>query len=89
MQYIKELDLYEINCRFDIPVPPSYVLLRIVPEKCPVGKSVCKEPDKEGNLIVCSHYVRMKEDDSREHDVYVSNKLYCRGHNAIRFIMED
>ena len=92
MKYIKELDLFEIDCDLEMEeTDHGGVILRIVPKQCPGGKGICKETAPSpayGNTIECEYYVRMKS-DTGEPGIFVDNKLYCRGHNSIKFIMED
>lgn len=91
MKYIKELDLFEIECDLEMVGSHAHAGLKIIPKKCPGGKGICKESlpyPIHGNSYTCEYYVRMTT-DTGEPGIWFSNKLYCRGHNSIKFIMED
>ncbi len=92
MRYIKELDLFEIDCELDmIGTAHDCAALKIIPKQCPGGKGICKESgggSSFANVVECPHYVRMVS-DTGEPGFFVDNKLYCKGHNSLKFIMED
>jgi len=92
VRYIKELDLFEIDCTLDMEgTAHDCIKLRIIPKQCPGGKGVCKEsgPDPGFHSVFqCDKYVRMVS-DTGEPGIFVDNKLYCKGHNSLKFIMED
>jgi len=91
MKYNRELDFFEIDCELEMTGGGNHLGLKIVPKKCPGGKGVCKEtnPFPIGRDIhICEYFVRMTN-DTGEPGIFVGNKLYCRGHNSIKFIMED
>jgi len=91
MRYIKELDLFEIDCELDFVGHHEHMGLKIVPKQCPGGRGVCKESlpyPIHGDSYICKSFVRMKS-DTGEPGFFVDNKLYCRGNNSIKFIMED
>jgi len=92
MRYIKELDLFEIDCKLDMEgTAHDCAKLRIIPKKCPGGMGVCKEsgPDPGFHTVFqCDNYVRMVS-DTGEPGITIDNKLYCKGQNSLKFIMEE
>lgn len=91
MKYIKELNLFEISCDLVVTGHHEHSGLKIIPRRCPGGKGICKESlpyPIRGESFTCEYYVRMVEDEE-DPRIWVDHKLYCRGHNSIKFIMED
>jgi len=98
MRYISELDLFEIDVRVEtIPYNKEDPIgVQLVPYKCPGGIGICKKSYIYPPTISvserdnCKSYVRMVSDlNQGEPGIFVDSKLYCKGNNSIKFIIED
>ena len=89
MIYNKELKLFEIECDLEYIGSGGHTSMEIVPKECPGGKGLCKKTlpfPIRGVDSLCKSYVCMIDNDEPG---FLANRLYCRGSNSFKFIMEE
>lgn len=89
MIYNEELNYFEIDCNLEFIGSGMHASMIITPKECPGGNGLCKKTlpyPIGGNESLCENYVSMI---GRNEPGNLSNRLYCKGSNSFKFIMED